>query len=168
MTLRVGLLPADRKLIGGGGIHAPGEYVCSVFAGSGLTITLCCAGQVAAADSFVLASPAFKDGTLMPKKHGNNTQGNPNCIGENVSPPLVWSNPPAGTKSFAITMTDPEGRGGAGVVHWLAYGIPASVTSFAEGEASKPSTTYVAGKGTAGGGAITYMGPCTPPGAPHH
>jgi hypothetical protein len=44
------------------------KYVCSVFAGSGLTITLCCAGQVAAADSFVLASPGFKDGNADAKK----------------------------------------------------------------------------------------------------
>jgi len=121
-----------------------------------------------AAEPFVLTSPAFKDGTSMPKKHSNNTAGNANCVGENVSPPLAWSNPPAGTKSFAITMVDPEGRGGTGVVHWVGYGIPVSVTGFAEGEFSKPSDKYVGGKSTAGGGAATYRGPCPPPGAPHH
>ena len=121
-----------------------------------------------AAEPFMLTSSAFKDGTPLQKKNANNTPGNANCVGENVSPPLSWSNPPAGTKSFAITMIDPEGRGGTGVVHWVAYGIPASVTGFAEGEVSKPSDKYVGGKGTAGGGATTYMGPCTPPGAPHH
>ena len=63
-------------------------------------------------------------------------------------------------------MVDPEGRGGLGVVHWVAYGIPASVTGFAEGEVSKPSPNYVGGKGT--NGAAIYLGPCTPPGAPHH
>jgi len=121
-----------------------------------------------AAEPFMLTSSAFKDGTPMPKKHANNTPGNANCVGENISPPLAWSGPPAGTKSFALTMVDPEGRGGTGVVHWVAYGIPVSVTGFAEGEVSKPSDKYVGGKGTAGGGATTYMGPCTPPGAPHH
>ena len=121
-----------------------------------------------AAEPFVLTSSAFKDGTPLQKKNSNNTPGNANCVGENVSPPLAWSNPPAGTKSFALTMVDPEGRGGTGVIHWVAYGIPASVTGFAEGEGSKPSDKYVGGKGTAGGGAATYMGPCTPPGAPHH
>jgi phosphatidylethanolamine-binding protein (PEBP) family uncharacterized protein len=65
-------------------------------------------------------------------------------------------------------MVDLEGRGGTGVMHWVAYGIPASVTGFAEGEVSKPSPKYVGGKGTAGGGAATYMGPCTPPGMSHH
>ncbi len=63
-------------------------------------------------------------------------------------------------------MEDPEGRGGAGVHHWVAYGIPASVTSFAEGELSKPSDKYVGGKSTQGVG--YFSGPCTPPGTPHH
>lgn len=63
-------------------------------------------------------------------------------------------------------MVDPEARGGIGVVHWVAYGIPVSVTGFAEGEVSKPSPNYVGGKGT--NGAATYLGPCTPRGAPHH
>jgi phosphatidylethanolamine-binding protein (PEBP) family uncharacterized protein len=63
-------------------------------------------------------------------------------------------------------MVDPEARGGQGLIHWVTYGIPASVTGFAEGEVSKPSDKYVGGKGTAGLG--TYQGPCTPRGAPHH
>ncbi len=140
-----------------------------LFLGSGMILAWWCTGRIAnAAEPFMLTSSAFRDGTPMPKKHANNTPGNANCVGENVSPPLAWSNPPAGTKSFALTMVDPEGRGGTGVVHWVAYGIAASVTGFAEGEVSKPSAKYVGGKGTAGGGATTYMGPCTPPGAPHH
>jgi len=64
-------------------------------------------------------------------------------------------------------MTDPEGRGGASTIHWVAYGIPASVTGFAEGEVSKPSDKYVGGRGTRGVG--YYSGPCTPPDTmPHH
>ena len=55
---------------------------------------------------------------------------------------------------------------GLGVIHWLAYNIPADVTSFVEGETSQPSPKYTGGKGTAGQG--IYMGPCTPVGAPHH
>ncbi len=52
-----------------------------------------------------------------------------------------WANPPEGTKSYALLMFDPEGRPPGGVSHWVAYGIPASVTGFAEGEVSKPSAT---------------------------
>lgn len=125
------------------------------------------AGTAYAADPFTLSSKSFKDGTLMAKKHAGANKANPNCVGENVSPQLSWSNPPAGTVSYAIIMTDPEGRGGLGVDHWHAYGIPASVTSFAEGETSQPSDKFVGGKGTAG--QMIYMGPCTPPNqSPHH
>ena len=85
-----------------------------------------------AADPFTLTSETFKDGQMMPRKVANNTPGNANCVGQNVSPQLSWKNAPEGTKSFAILMEDPEGRGGAGVHHWVAYGIPANVTSFAE------------------------------------
>jgi Raf kinase inhibitor-like YbhB/YbcL family protein len=124
-----------------------------------------CTGA-SAADSFTLSSPAFKDGTLMAQKNAGANKQNPNCVGENVSPPLAWANPPAGTKSYALLMIDPEGRGGLGVIHWLAYNIPANVTGFAEGETSQPSPKYTGGKGTAG--QASYMGPCTPVGAPHH
>jgi Raf kinase inhibitor-like YbhB/YbcL family protein len=124
----------------------------------------------AAAAPFTLMSSTFKDGTLMPAKVANMNQPgatpNPNCVGQNVSPQLSWSGAPEGTKSFALTMVDPEGRGGLGVFHWVAYGIPANVNSFAEGEVSKPSDKYVGGKSTQGVG--YFSGPCTPPGSPHH
>jgi Raf kinase inhibitor-like YbhB/YbcL family protein len=123
---------------------------------------------VHAAEPFTLTSTTFKDGQLMPTKVANSSANfaSPNCVGENVSPQLSWTGVPEGTKSFALLMEDPEGRGGNGVHHWVAYGIPASVTSFAEGEVSKPSDKYVGGKSTLNLG--TYFGPCTPPGAPHH
>jgi hypothetical protein len=117
-------------------------------------------------NAFALTSSTFRDGAPLAVKNAGNIKGNPNCIGENVSPPLAWSNVPAGTKSFALIMYDPEGRGGLGVEHWTAYGIPASTTGFAEGETSQLSNKYVPGKGTAGLG--HYLGPCTPPGTGWH
>lgn len=123
-------------------------------------------GTAHAAGPFTLSSPAFKDGKPLAKKNAGNLSANPNCVGQNVSPPLKWSNPPAGTKSYALIMVDPDGRNGLGVVHWVAYGIPASVTSFAEGETSKPSPKFVGGKGTAG--KDIYLGPCTPPNTTYH
>jgi Raf kinase inhibitor-like YbhB/YbcL family protein len=120
-----------------------------------------------AADGFTLTSTTFQDGKIMPKKVANNRAGNANCVGENVSPQLSWTNVPDGTKSFVLLMNDPEGRAPSGVSHWVAYGIPASVTGFAEGETSKPSDKYVGGKSTMGVG--YYSGPCTPPNTtPHH
>ena len=136
----------------------------NIVAAAAMVLALACIAQ--AADPFTLTSTTFKDGQLMPKKVANNLSNNPNCVGENVSPQLSWSNPPEGTKSFAILMEDPEGRGGAGVHHWVAYGISPTVTSFAEGELSKQTDKYVGGKSTQGVG--YYSGPCTPPGSPHH
>ncbi len=116
---------------------------------------------------FTVSSTTIKDGQLMPKKVAGNIKENPNCVGENVSPQLSWTNVPAGTTSFALIMTDPEGRNGLGVDHFHAYGIPASVTSFAEGEMSAPSDKFVGGTGTAK--KTVYLGPCTPPNqSPHH
>jgi Raf kinase inhibitor-like YbhB/YbcL family protein len=115
---------------------------------------------------FTLTSSAFKDGRPLKVKNAGNIKSNPNCVGDNVSPPFAWKNAPEGTKSFALLMFDPEGRGGLGVSHWVSYGIPASVTGFAEGEVSKASDKYVGGKGTAGH--QTYLGPCTPPGTDWH
>jgi Raf kinase inhibitor-like YbhB/YbcL family protein len=120
-----------------------------------------------AADVFSLTSSTFKDGTMLPKKAANNAPGNPNCVGENVSPQFSWTGTPDGTKSFVFLMEDPEGRGGAGVHHMVTYGIDAKTTGFAEGDLSKPSDKFVGGKATQGTG--IYNGPCTPPNVqPHH
>ena len=138
----------------------------SVSAAGALALAFAWSGGASAADPFTLTSTTFKDGTMMPKKVANNTAGNANCVGENVSPQLSWSGVPDGTKSFALTMVDPEGRGGTGVFHFVSYGIPANVTSFAEGEFGKESAKFVGGKSTQG--VRTWSGPCTPPGSPHH
>ena len=124
------------------------------------------AGLAHAADPFTVTSPAFKDGGALATKNAGNIKGNANCVGDNTSPPLAWSNPPAGTTSYALMMTDPDGALGLGVVHWIAYGIPATVTSFAEGEVGKPSDKYVGGKGSRG--ESIYLGPCPPPGTGQH
>jgi Raf kinase inhibitor-like YbhB/YbcL family protein len=143
------------------------RHVKSLVAAGGLVLAASSMGGVAnAADPFTLTSTTFKDGTLMPKKVANKNAQNPNCVGDNVSPQLSWSGAPDGTKSYALTMVDPEGRGGLGVFHWVAYGIPANVTSFAEGEVTNDGPKYVGGKSTQGVG--HYSGPCTPPGSPHH
>jgi hypothetical protein len=107
----------------------------SILAGAVAFIAVWGAGKAGAAGAFTLSSPDFKDGERLALKNAGNNKANPNCVGENVSPTLNWSNPPDGTKSYALLMIDPEGRQGAGVIHWVAYGIPVSVTGFAEGEA---------------------------------
>ena len=115
---------------------------------------------------FTITSKNFKDGERLATKMAGNNKQNPNCVGENVSPELSWSNVPAGTKSLALFMFDPEGRPPGGVSHWVAYGIAPTVTGFAEGEVSKQTDKYVGGKSLMG--LPHYFGPCTPPGPPHH
>ena len=128
---------------------------------------LLAAGSLAQADDpFKLTSPTLEDNAPLAVKNAGNNKQNPNCVGENVSPPLSWSNPPAGTQSYALLLLDPEGRGGLGVSHWVSYGIPADVTGFKEGEVSGPSDKYVGGISTPK--LAHYFGPCTPPGDWHH
>lgn len=120
-----------------------------------------------AADPFTLISSSFKDGTMMDVEHAGNLKTNPNCVGQNVSPELKWTNPPAVAKSFVLVATDWEGQGGLGSHHLLAYNIKPTVTGFAEGEFSKESDKFTGGKES--GGTTVYRGPCPPAGlSPHH
>jgi Raf kinase inhibitor-like YbhB/YbcL family protein len=122
-----------------------------------------------AADPFNVISSAYKDGDVWPAKFAGSdpARTNPPCPGQNVSPPLAWSNAPAATKSFAIVMYDPDGGNGTGSNHWVAYGIAPSKTSLAEGEASKSPKEWMGGKNNAGND--HYFGPCGPSGhALHH
>jgi Raf kinase inhibitor-like YbhB/YbcL family protein len=130
---------------------------------SGLLLSL----GAAHADVLTLTSPAIADnGTLAIKNACNDKKRSPNCVGENISPPLAWSGVPAGTKSFALLLFDPEGLAPAGVSHMVVYGIPASVTGFAEGDLSQPSDKFVGGKSTMG--KAVYFGPGTPPNTDWH
>jgi len=70
-----------------------------------------------------VASTAFTEGNSIPEKF--------TCAGKNISPPLSWSNAPAGTKSFALIMDDPDAPMGVWV-HWVLYNIPANVTTLKE------------------------------------
>jgi Raf kinase inhibitor-like YbhB/YbcL family protein len=124
-------------------------------------------GSALAADPFSLTSPTFKDGDTWPAKYaGADPSRNPPCPGENISPPLQWSNAPARTKSFALIMQDPDGGNGLGAIHWLAYGIPPTKTSLAEGEGGKDPTDWVGGKSPVGH--LHYFGPCGPSGHSLH
>jgi Raf kinase inhibitor-like YbhB/YbcL family protein len=123
------------------------------------------AGQAAQAP-FTVMSSSFADGAMLTVK---NAADDPvrMCGGQNISPALSWANPPANTKSYVVFLDDPEGLLGAGVSHWVAYNIPASVTAFAEGDMAKQSQNFVGGKGTRDN--ALYIGPCPPAGdAPHH
>lgn len=111
------------------------------------------------APSFTLTSTTFGDGGFVPLRMAyTKDANNPNCFGQNISPQLSWANPRPGVKSFAITMFEMEDPPHSDLV---VYGIPANVTSFAEGELSRPSEKFVEGKGFRGMG--TWRGMCPPP-----
>ena len=140
----------------------------ALLAAGGLVASSLLAVAAARAEGVLtLTSPAIQDnGTLATKNACSDKQRSPNCVGENISPPLAWSNVPDGTKSFALLLFDPEGRAPAGVSHMVLYGIPADVKGFAEGEISKPSDKFVGGKSTMNQG--VYFGPGPPPNADWH
>ncbi|MBV8628836.1 MAG: YbhB/YbcL family Raf kinase inhibitor-like protein [Paraburkholderia sp.] len=119
------------------------------------------AALAAAPDAFQLTSPGLADGATLDSRHAADTQ---NCGGKNISPALEWHNVPAGTKSFAVTIYDPDGAKGLGVVHWLLYGIPPSTISLNEG--AIPAGSIL---GTNVTGHTDYHGPCPPVGdIAHH
>lgn len=117
---------------------------------------------------FTLSSPAFSDDGTLPLKYAGSALCGKDSRGGNISPPLAWSSPPSGTKSFAVVMIDPDGRRGLGSVHWVAYGIPGSRTSLQEGEGNATSSTDII-DGRNSRGTLGYTGPCGPPAdAAHH
>ncbi len=127
------------------------------------------AGSAFAADKkpvFDLMSPGHKEFGSLSKKNAGNMARLPGCDGGNVSPALSWSGAPPNTKSYAIELFDLAGIPPLGLVHWVAYDIPATKTSLKEGEASKPSTEFKEGKNQIG--TEMYFGPCPPPGAKAH
>jgi Raf kinase inhibitor-like YbhB/YbcL family protein len=120
----------------------------------------------AAAASFMVTSSSFSDGGMLTSKYAADDPMRM-CGGQNVSPALSWSNAPARTRSFVMFLFDPDGLLGQGVSHWVGYGIPGNVTSFAEGEITRGSKNFVGGKGTRAN--ALYIGPCPPAGdSPHH
>lgn len=111
---------------------------------------------------FRLTSPTVRDGARIPMEHVFNGFG---CTGGNVSPALAWTNPPAGTKSFAITMYDPDAPTGSGWWHWTIFNLSAGTTSLAAGASAAPPAGSVQGRTDFG--SSSYGGPCPPPGTPH-
>ncbi|MBA2367984.1 MAG: YbhB/YbcL family Raf kinase inhibitor-like protein [Candidatus Protochlamydia sp.] len=110
---------------------------------------------------FTLTSSAFKNLDRIPPDYACDQLGN------NLSPPLSWSHPPSGTKSFAITCVDPDSPTGR-FTHWIIYDIPAAANRLEEG--IEPSEKLANGtlQGINSFEKIGFDGPCPPAGLPHH
>jgi Raf kinase inhibitor-like YbhB/YbcL family protein len=120
----------------------------------------------AIAAQFKVSAPDLVSKGRIALPHVFNAMG---CAGQNISPALQWSNPPAGTKSFAVTMYDPDAPTGSGWWHWVMYNIPASTTSLAAGAGNNRNAPRGSTEGITDFGSKGYGGPCPPVGdKPHH
>lgn len=111
---------------------------------------------------FTLTSKQFTG--QVPKANVFNGMG---AGGDNLSPDLSWSNPPAGTKSYLIICHDPDAPTPAGFTHWCAFNLPASISSLATGASnnSMPAGSIECANSY---GMSGYGGACPPPGDPAH
>ena len=108
----------------------------------------------AAPASITLRSPAFADGATIPRRYS--------CDGAEVSPPLRWSGVPAGARSLALLLEDPDAPGGT-FVHWTLYGLAPGTRALAEGKVPPGAR-----QGENSSGDDAYGGPCPPAGKGAH
>lgn len=126
-----------------------------LLAGLIVSLTICASPTFRiAADTSTLqiSSSAWRSGETIPKQFS--------CSGANQSPPLSFSGVPRDTKSLALLVDDPDAPSGT-FVHWVVYDIPGGTDGFAQGSSQGK-------EGINGTGKVGYMGPCPPPGTPHH
>jgi Raf kinase inhibitor-like YbhB/YbcL family protein len=122
----------------------------------------------AQAQSLTLTSPDLKEGGTIANEQLVKGFG---CTGDNISPALSWSGAPAGTRSFAVHMLDPDAPTGSGWWHWVVFNLPANVTSLPKGAGDVKSKLVpkAAIQSRTDFGSDGYGGPCPPPGdKPHH
>jgi Raf kinase inhibitor-like YbhB/YbcL family protein len=122
----------------------------------------------ASAEQFRLTSTDFTPGGTLNDEQAFDGMG---CTGKNVSPAMRWSGAPAGTKSFALLLHDPDApTGGAGWWHWIAYDIPANVTELRKGAGKADGSAMPAGAKSVANdyGTPGYGEPCPPVGDKPH
>jgi Raf kinase inhibitor-like YbhB/YbcL family protein len=118
------------------------------------------------AHGIAITSTAFSNGQPIPQKYTGD--------GQDVSPPLAWTDAPAGTKQWALICDDPDAPTDEPWVHWVIYGIPATVRSLPEAvktsaQLSEPKGTLQGKNSWPGGRTVGYRGPAPPKGhGVHH
>lgn len=104
-----------------------------------------------------LTSSAFGEGAMIPMKYS--------CDGQDISPPLAWTDVPAGTKALALITDDPDAPAGTWV-HWVAFNLPPDTGGLPEGVPREKTLKTGGVQGTNSGRRVGYSGPC-PPGGTH-
>jgi len=129
--------------------------------GAGLALSVMTAGGASAA-ALKVTSPDVAPGKMISDEQVFNGFG---CTGKNISPALSWSGAPAGTKSFAVALFDPDAMQGRGFWHWLMVNIPASTTELARDAGKNDGSKLPAGAVQIKNGfrALGYSGSCPPP-----
>ncbi len=143
-----------------------------------LILTTACSGSVGAppagqaantssgssqSAALAITSPAFQPNASIPAKY--------TCQGDDLSPALEWAAPPAGTKSLALILDDPDAPMGTWV-HWVVYNLPASARGLPENASQGASKTANLPEGALQGmnsfNRVNYGGPCPPSGEHHY
>jgi len=105
-----------------------------------------------------IASAVFSDGQAIPAKY--------TADGLDISPPLAWTNAPAGAKSFALIADDPDAPAGTWV-HWVIFNLPPAATELAENTSKLAQLPDGAKQGLNSFKKTGYNGPAPPPGKAH-
>ena len=105
-----------------------------------------------------ISSSVFQEGDRIPTKY--------TCDGQDVSPPLVWSDLPPGTQSLALIVDDPDAPGGT-FTHWVLFNIPSDSRELTEAVPTQAQLPSGGRQGRNDFRRIGYGGPCPPPGRPH-
>jgi Raf kinase inhibitor-like YbhB/YbcL family protein len=117
------------------------------------------ATEPAAGAALLLQSSAFADGQAIPVRY--------TCDGDDLSPPLSWAEPPAGTQTLALVVDDPDAPMGTWV-HWVLFNLPAATRSLSEGVPAGESLAVGGLQGANSWKRVDYGGPCPPQGSTHH
>lgn len=133
-------------------------FVC-LLACAAIHLFLTRARAVEGSPGMRLTSSAFRNGLSIPPEY--------TCDGQNVSPPLMWSEPPPGTRTQAIICEDPDAHNGPWT-HWVLYGLPASVTELPQGVNNAEIPSIGGRQGANSFHQLGYGGPCPPAGQTHH
>jgi Raf kinase inhibitor-like YbhB/YbcL family protein len=118
------------------------------------------------AAGFSVKSTSWQDGQTMNDAYVFNGFG---CTGGNISPQISWSGAPEGTKSFAVTVYDPDAPTGSGWWHWTVFNMPADVTQLEQGASLDPAKLPAGAiQGRTDFGKSGYGGACPPKGDKPH